>query len=122
MSGRSSWRVAGSLVAILIRGRCTVGRGAVIRSGRGLRLLATIRIWRPRGMANRCMSWCDVARGSCWCPARIGCNTAPESFVLGLIQVSDLERVAQFWDTRCGCIKQIVRFRGDADGLLETEC
>ena len=32
--------------------------------------------------------------------------------------MSDLERVAQFWDTGCGRVEQIVRFRGDADGLL----
>ena len=63
------------------------------------------------------MSWCDVAWGPCWCPSRVRCNTAPERFVLRLVQVSDLERVAQFWDTGGGCIEQVVCFRGDTDRL-----
>lgn len=70
-----------------------------------MRRLATIGVWCPRGMTNRRVSWCDVARGPCWCPSRVRRDTAPERFVLGFVQVSNLERVAQFWDTRCGCIE-----------------
>ena len=58
-----------------------------------------------------------MARGPCWCPSRVRCDTASEGFILGLIQVSDLERVAQFWDAGCGRIEQIVGFRGNTNGL-----
>ena len=58
-----------------------------------------------------------MARGSCRCPSWVRCNTAAERFVLGLVQVSDLECIAQFWDAGCRRIEQVVRLRGDANGL-----
>jgi len=57
-----------------------------------------------------------VARGPCWRPARIRRNTPPKRFVLGLVQVSDLERITQFRDARRWRIEQVVCFRSDADG------
>ena len=82
-----------------------------------MRRLAAIGVWCPSGMANRRVSRSNVARGPCWCPSRVRCNTTSERFVLGLIQVSDLERITQFWDARCGRIEQVVRFRSDSNGL-----
>lgn len=59
-----------------------------------------------------------MSRGPCWCPAGIGRNTPPKRFVLGFVQVSDLKRVAQFWDARRRRIEQVVCLRSDTDGLL----
>lgn len=63
------------------------------------------------------MSRSDVARGPCRCPSGIRCDTTAECFVLGFVQVPDLERVAQLRDARCGRIEQVVRFWGDTNGL-----
>jgi hypothetical protein len=82
-----------------------------------VRRLAAIGVWCPSGMANRCVPWSDVARGPCWCPSRVRCNTTSERFVLRLIQVSDLECIAQFRDAGCGRIEQVIRFRSNANGL-----
>ena len=79
--------------------------------------LATVGVGCPSGMANRCVSWSNVAGGPCWCPSRVRCNTTSERFVLRLVQVSDLECVTQFRNTRCWSIEQVVRFRSDANGL-----
>ena len=117
MSGRPSWRIPGSLVPILVRRWRAVWRSTAVRSGRGVRLLAAIGVWCPGGVANRRVPWSDVARGPCWCPSRVRCNTSSERFVLGLVQVSDLECIAQFWNTRCRRIEQVVCFRSDANGL-----
>ena len=83
-----------------------------------MRGLAAIGVWCPDGMANRRVSRSDMTGGPCWSPAWIRRNTTPKCFVLGLVQVSDLERVAQFRNPRGWRIEQIVGFRGDTDGLL----
>jgi len=80
--------------------------------------LTAVGVGCPGGMTDRRVSGSDMARRPRWRPPGIRCNTTPKRFVLRLIQVSDLKRVTQFWDTRRGCVKQVVGLRGNTDRLL----